>query len=245
MVRGSKDGLRSSAAARCSSNKVAGGAGTELSPAAGRSRRATPTRRARARASSAPRAPGAREARTPALSWAVRARGTGGAFPLAFLEERITNLRRAWLTIFPRGTEAARTRTGSAVLARGTVGATTRAGQSYSVRASVRAVLARVTGLARSLGIKSGLGRTGGACASQKCNKSNWARETGRQFRSRRPICQCDPSQCDLSQCASGRGYCVRASRGVHMTCTYSRCCRGWRAESRLSLKAKASWASL
>ena len=178
MVRGSKGGLQSSA--RCSSNRVAGGGGTELSPAAGRSCRATPTRRARARAC-------------------------------------------------------------YAELARGTVGATTRA----KYQASIRAVLARETGLARSLGIKSALGRTGGACASQKCNECNWERETGRQVRERRPIRQCDPSQCDLSQHASGRGYCVRASRGVHMTCNSSRCCRGWWVEPRLSLKAKASWAPL
>ena len=48
VVRGAKGGLHSSA--RCSSIWVAGGAGTELSPAAGRSRRATHTWRARDRA---------------------------------------------------------------------------------------------------------------------------------------------------------------------------------------------------
>ena len=212
MVRGSKGGLQSSAAARCSSNRVAGGGGTELSPAAGRSCRATPTRRARARA-----------------CYAELARGTVGA------------TTRAGSAVLARGTEGAITRAGFAVLARGTVRATTRA----KYQASIRAVLARETGLARSLGIKSALGRTGGACASQKCNECNWERETGRQVRERRPIRQCDPSQCDLSQHASGRGYCVRASRGVHMTRTSSRSSRGWRVESRLSLKAKASWAPL
>ena len=126
MVRGgSKGGLQSSAAARCSSNRVAGGAGTELSPAAGRSRCATPTRRARARASSTPRAPGAREARTPACARAVRARGTGGAFSLAFLEELTTPLGSPHHPY--------------AVLARVTVGAN---------RRSLSAVHARSTGLA-------------------------------------------------------------------------------------------------
>ena len=262
-MRGSKGGLQSSAAARCSSIGVAGGAGTELSPAAGLSCRATVTRFARARASSAPLAPGAIEARAPACTRAVLARGTGGAVPLAFLQEPITPLgsphhpyavlaagtvganRRSLSAVHARGTGLAlpfaslqrrRTRLWIAVLACGTVGARTRA---------CSAVLARVTGLARSLGIIPALGLAGGACASQKCNESNWERETGRQVRERRPIRQCDPSQCDLSQHASGRGYCVRASRSVHMTCNSSRCCRGWRAESRLSLKAKASWAPL
>ena len=240
MVRGSKGGLQSSAAARCSSNRVAGGAGIELSPAAGRSRRATLTRRARARASFAPRAPGAREARALACTRAVLARGTGGASCLAFLEVPITPLGSPHhpYAVLPRGTEGAITRAGSAVLARGTVGATTRA----RLFCSVRAVLACVTGLACSFGINSALGLTGGACASQKCNESNWAREAGRKPRGRGPIRQCDLSQCDLSQHASGRGYCVRASCGVHMTRNSSRCCRVLRAESRLSLKAKASW---
>ena len=139
VVRGSTGGLQSSA--RCSSNRVTGGGGTELSPAAGLSCLATLTKIARFRALFAPLAPpspGAIKARTPAFSPAVLARGTG---------------------------------------------------------------------LARSLGIKSALGRTGGACASEKCNECNWERETGRQVRERRPIRQCDPSQCDLSQHASGRGY--------------------------------------
>ena len=166
MVRGSKGGLQSSAAARCSSKRVAGGAGTELSPAAGRSRCATPTRRARARASSTPRAPGAREARTPACARAVRARGTGGAFSLAFLEELTTPLgsphhpyavlarvtvganRRSLSAVHARGTGLAlpfaslqrrRTRLWIAVLARVTGGASTRA---------CSAVHARSTGLA-------------------------------------------------------------------------------------------------
>ena len=57
VVRGSKGGLL------FSSGTVAGGAGTELSPAAGRSRFATLTWRAKDRASfTPPRAPGAIEA---------------------------------------------------------------------------------------------------------------------------------------------------------------------------------------
>ena len=131
-------------------------------------------------------------ARTRACS-AERARGTGFALPFASLvslKPRRTRFR--WV----------------AVLACGTVGARTRA---------CSAVLARVTGLARSLGIIPALGLTGGACASQKCNESNWARGTGRQVRERRPIRQCDLSQCDLSQHASGRGLlCSSLTRCAH-----------------------------
>ena len=150
MVRGSKGGLQSSAAARCSSNRVAGGAGIELSPAAGRSRRATLTRRARARASFAPRAPGAREARALACTRAVLARGTGGASCLAFLEGIITPLGspRHPYAVLAQVTVGARTRAGSAVLARGTVGAN---------RRFLSAVLARSTGLAFSLAVFEGV----------------------------------------------------------------------------------------
>ena len=167
MVRGSKDGLQSSAAARRSSNRAAGGAGIELSPAAGRSRRATPTRRARARASSTPRAPGAREARALACTRAVLARGTGGAVPLAFFEERITPLgsphhpyavlarvtvgasRRSLSAVHARGTGlaaplaffegATRTRAWLTILPRGTEGAMTRAGSTVRARGTVGA----------------------------------------------------------------------------------------------------------
>ena len=223
MVRGSKGGLQSSAAARCSSNRVAGGAGTELSPAAGLACHATVTRRAILRpffsVINAPLAPGAIEARTPAWIRLELARGTGLAFGLAFLERPNTVPPFA---VLPAGAVTASTPFRFAVLARVTVGATTRARLSLSVRAvlarvtararsraclscSVRAVLARgtggartracsaerargtgvatrlkraerincsavlarETGLARSLGIQSALGLTGGACASQ------------------------------------------------------------------------------
>ena len=137
MVRGSKGGLQSSAAARCSSNRVAGGAGTELSPAAGLACHATLTEIARFRAFFAPLAPpalGAIEARAPAFTRAVLARGTGGAFCLAFFEVPIT----------PLGSP----RYSYAVLARGTVGAN---------RRFLSAVLARSTGLAFSLAVFEGV----------------------------------------------------------------------------------------
>ena len=127
------------------------------------------------------------------------------------------------------------TRAGSAVLARATEMART-----PSVTTTV---LARVTESARSLGIPSTLGLAGDACASKKCNKSIW--ETGRQVRETEeadPPVRSEPVQSESAR-KCGRGYCVRASRGVHMTCTCSRCCRGWRAESRLLLKTKVSWA--
>jgi len=104
------------------------------------------------------------EAKDPAWILLELARGTGGAFGSAFLEERITNLRRAWLTIFPRGTRVAITRAGSAVLARGTVGATTRAG------CSVRAVLARGTVGARTPAGSAVLARGTAGARSRACS---------------------------------------------------------------------------
>ena len=137
-MRGAKGGLQPSAAARCSSNRVAGGAGTELSPAAGRSRHATVTRRAIFRpflfVISAPLAPGAMEAKDPAWILLELARGTGGASCFAYLEVLITPLG---VPIHPY-----------AVLARGTVGAN---------RRFLSAVLARSTGLAFSLAVFEGV----------------------------------------------------------------------------------------
>ena len=107
VVRGSTGGLQSSA--RCSSSRVTGGGGTELSPAAGRSCRANLTWLAFPLAFL--------EGTNTDLPFAVLARSTGLAFPLAFLVEPNTEPSFAVLS---SGTVGAMTPAGSAVLARST-----------------------------------------------------------------------------------------------------------------------------